>query len=84
MVRYRRNNSSSSNEIYRTDTEADATDTTYKIDSTDVDIDTNRDEIVVDEDLNKKDHPLEYYITYVEEVNKLDLIKEDYAHGSIL
>jgi hypothetical protein len=76
IVRYQRNNSSSSEETYRTDTETDATDV---IDSTDVDIDADRDKIVVDEDLNKKDYPLEYYITCVEEVNKLDLIKEDYA-----
>jgi hypothetical protein len=84
IVRYRPNNSSSSNEIFRTDTETDAADATYKIDLIDVDTDANRDEIVIDEDLNKKDHPPEYYITCVEEGNNLDLIEEDYAYSSTL
>lgn len=85
MARPQRDSSSSSDETYRTDTDTDA-DATYGTDLTDVDTDADGDEEVTDEEslLEDQDHPPEYYRTCAEEVNKSDLIEEDYAPGSTL
>ena len=71
--------------MYQTNTDTDA-DAAYKIDLTDVDTDADGDEEVTDKELLLKDQDYspEYYLTCAEEVNKSNLIEEDYAPGSTL
>jgi hypothetical protein len=90
MTRPRRDYSLSSKGICCVDIDTDAADVAYETDLTDVNTyaDGDRDgdgKVTNKESLTKdEDHPLEYYLTCVEEVNKLDLIKEDYTPGSTL
>jgi len=77
MARPEWDNGSSSDETYQTDADA-----TYETDSTLANVDDDGDEEVTDEE--DQVHPPEYYLTRAEEVNKSDLIEEDYAPGSTL